>query len=219
MAKMMRIQLEITKGLRARIDELMKDCGLKTEQEMFDTVMTLFQWAVNKSREGYVFFGSAKSDVPEYYPAPSYYGLDQPALAAVKKSHAAPSSSGTFGRATYSERSLKYDGTSLSGTFLRGRRRDKPLPGANVEKEERASEVITVAVTEREASALAGMMKACGLKTRADLFDAAWPFLWAAVDARKRGGWLVAASRKKCFMVEMPALASVSYIPGYPEID
>lgn len=212
MGKMVRIQLAIGKGRRARIDELIKDCGLKTEQEMFDTAMTLFQWAVNKSREGYVFFGSAKSILPEDDPNPSYYRLDEPALTAVKKSHAAPRSSGTFGSATYSERSLKDD-----GTFLRGPGSHEFLPGAKVTKEERASEVITVAVTEREASALAGMMKACGLKKRAELFTVATRFLWAAVDARKRGGWLVASSRKKCFRVEMPALASVSYIPGYPE--
>jgi hypothetical protein len=136
-----------------------------------------------------------------------------PELTTVKKSHAAPRSSGTFGRATYSERRLKDD-----GVLIRGVGADKVvLQDRKAKKRERASEVITVEVTEKEASALGGMMKACGLKTRSDLFWAAAAFLWAAVDARKRGGWLVASSRKKCFMMEMPALSSVSYIPDYPK--
>jgi hypothetical protein len=207
MEKTARLQLGIGKERRAILDQLMKDCGLKTEQELFDIAMTLFQWAVDKRKQGYDILASNMDlDPPEDQIVT--YGLRAHGFEAIKRSSRARKHLRKFGQAKFTERELEPDIGPDIMPFTRGSKSDKGLPPQRAPLEEKEFTRIDIAVTKEEATALNRMMKDCGFKKETALFIAAVGLLWQAVEAGRQGAKVMASNprTRRGVVVEMPVI-------------
>lgn len=75
--KTARVQLELSESRLAELKALMEVCGLSTQKELFNSALTLFEWAVNERRAGRNIASLDESTM-------SYKELAMPALQGVR---------------------------------------------------------------------------------------------------------------------------------------
>lgn len=75
--KNVRLQLELPEQRAAELRKLMEECQISTQKELFNTALTLFEWAVGERRKGRAIASIDESNM-------KYKELAMPALSAVR---------------------------------------------------------------------------------------------------------------------------------------
>jgi hypothetical protein len=75
--KNIRLQIELSESRVAELKRLMDECHLSTQKELFNSALTLFEWAVNERRAGRSIASIDESTM-------KYKELAMPALQAVQ---------------------------------------------------------------------------------------------------------------------------------------
>lgn len=75
--KNVRLQLELPERRAAELRALMEECQISTQKELFNTALTMFEWAVGERRKG-----RAIASIDER--SMKYKELAMPALSAVQ---------------------------------------------------------------------------------------------------------------------------------------
>lgn len=74
--KNVRLQLELSEARVAELKALIEECRLGTQKELFNSALTLFEWAVNERRKGRMIASVDEASM-------KYKELAMPALEAV----------------------------------------------------------------------------------------------------------------------------------------
>jgi hypothetical protein len=74
--KKVRLQLEVSERRQAELFELMKACDIDKQKDLFNTALTLLEWAVNERKKGRIIASLDEANM-------KYKELAMPALSAV----------------------------------------------------------------------------------------------------------------------------------------